>query len=35
MAIGNVAGMGKFPTDRAITDYAREAWGVKPVSPGR
>jgi starch phosphorylase len=33
MSIGNVAGMGKFSTDRTISEYAREIWGVKPVSP--
>jgi glycogen phosphorylase len=35
MAIHNVAGMGQFSTDRTISEYAREIWGVKPVSPGR
>ena len=34
MAIHNVAGMGKFSTDRTISEYAREIWGVEPVSPG-
>ncbi len=34
-AIHNVAGMGKFSTDRTISEYAREIWGVKPVSPGK
>jgi glycogen phosphorylase len=33
-AIHNVAGMGKFSTDRTISEYAREIWGVRPVSPG-
>ncbi len=31
MSILNVAGMGKFSTDRTISEYAREIWGVKPV----
>ena len=35
MAIRNVAGMGKFSTDRTISEYAREIWGVEPVSPLR
>jgi glycogen phosphorylase len=34
-ASGNVAGMGKFSTDRTISEYAREIWGVEPVSPLR
>ena len=34
-AIHNVAGMGKFSTDRTISEYARDIWGVKPVRPGR
>jgi glycogen phosphorylase len=29
MAIVNVARMGKFSSDRAVTEYAREIWGVK------
>jgi starch phosphorylase len=29
MAILNVAGMGKFSSDRTVTEYAREIWGVK------
>jgi glycogen phosphorylase len=33
MAIHNVAGMGRFSTDRTISEYAREIWGVGPVSP--
>ncbi|OHD65954.1 MAG: glycogen phosphorylase [Spirochaetes bacterium RBG_13_51_14] len=31
MSILNVAGMGKFSTDRTIREYAEEIWGVKPV----
>jgi starch phosphorylase len=27
----NVAGMGKFSTDRTIREYAGDIWGVKPV----
>jgi starch phosphorylase len=29
MAILNVARMGKFSSDRTVTEYAREIWGVK------
>jgi starch phosphorylase len=32
MSILNVAGMGKFSTDRTIREYADEIWNVKPVS---
>jgi starch phosphorylase len=28
----NVAAMGKFSSDRTIAEYARDIWGVKPVS---
>jgi starch phosphorylase len=35
MSIRNVAGMGRFSTDRTIREYAQEIWGIKPVSPGR
>ena len=35
MSILNVAGMGKFSTDRTIREYAEEIWGVKPVNPYR
>jgi starch phosphorylase len=31
MTILNVAGMGKFSTDRTIREYADEIWNVKPV----
>lgn len=31
MSILNVAGMGKFSTDRTIREYAEEIWDVKPV----
>jgi starch phosphorylase len=34
MSIRNVAGMGKFSTDRTISQYAREIWGVAPCPPG-
>ena len=30
-AIRNVAGMGRFSSDRAIGEYARAIWGVQPV----
>jgi starch phosphorylase len=29
MAILNVAGMGKFSSDRTVAEYARDIWGVK------
>ena len=32
-AILNVAGMGKFSSDRTVTEYAREIWGVKETTP--
>ncbi|KAL1462418.1 hypothetical protein WDU94_014252 [Cyamophila willieti] len=30
MAIMNIASSGKFSSDRTITEYAREIWGVEP-----
>src|SRR5262249_52933572 len=33
-SIRNVAGMGKFSTDRTIREYAEQIWGVRPVRPG-
>jgi starch phosphorylase len=30
-AILNVAGMGRFSSDRAILEYAEKVWGVQPV----
>jgi starch phosphorylase len=32
-SILNVSAMGKFSTDRTISEYARDIWGVKPVRP--
>jgi len=32
-AVLNVARMGRFSSDRAIAEYARDIWGVKPVLP--
>ena len=26
----NIAGMGRFSSDRTIAEYARDIWGVKP-----
>jgi starch phosphorylase len=30
-AILNVAGMGRFSSDRTILEYAEQIWNVKPV----
>lgn len=30
MAIHNIASAGKFSSDRAVIDYARDIWGVEP-----
>jgi starch phosphorylase len=34
-SIHNVAGMGKFSTDRTIREYARDIWGIRPIAPDR
>ena len=34
MAIRNVAGMGRFSSDRTIGEYARTIWNVTPVPRG-
>jgi starch phosphorylase len=31
MSIRNVAGMGRFSSDRTVREYAQEIWGVTPV----
>ena len=31
-AILNVAGMGKFSSDRTILEYADDVWHVKPIA---
>jgi starch phosphorylase len=33
--IRNIACMGYFSADRAIREYAREVWALKPVEPGQ
>lgn len=30
MALHNIASTGKFSTDRTISEYAREIWGIEP-----
>jgi starch phosphorylase len=34
-SILNAAGMGKFSSDRAVAEYAREIWGATPVKTGK
>ena len=34
-SIHNVAGMGRFSSDRAVAEYARRIWKVQPVDVGR
>lgn len=31
MSLINIASSGKFSSDRTITQYAREIWGVEPM----
>ena len=31
MAIRNIAGSGKFSSDRTISEYAKDVWNIKPV----
>lgn len=33
MSILNVAGMGRFSSDRTTREYADEIWGVRPAFP--
>ena len=33
MAIRNVAGSGKFSSDRTIDEYAKDVWKLDPVRP--
>lgn len=30
MALYNIAASGKFSTDRTISEYSREIWGIEP-----
>ena len=30
MCVHNIASSGKFSSDRTISEYAREIWGVEP-----
>ena len=30
MSVMNIAAAGKFSSDRTITEYARDIWGVEP-----
>ncbi|MEA5013361.1 MAG: glycogen/starch/alpha-glucan phosphorylase [Candidatus Limiplasma sp.] len=32
MALRNIAAAGKFSSDRAVAQYAREIWGIEPLS---
>jgi glycogen phosphorylase len=34
MAILNVAGMGRFSSDRTVSEYARDIWNIKPARSG-
>ena len=34
MSILNVAGVGRFSSDRTVRQYAREIWGIEPPAPG-
>jgi starch phosphorylase len=34
MSILNCASSGKFSTDRTISEYNKEIWGLTPVKPG-
>jgi glycogen phosphorylase len=34
-SILNTAGMGKFSSDRAVAEYARDIWGTTPVKMGK
>ena len=30
MCIANIAGAGKFSSDRTISEYAQDIWGIEP-----